>query len=337
MATMQTVFLTGDRRIVLDTRPEPERRPDQVIVDIDLCGICGTDLHAPEMPQVYRGGFVMGHEPTGRISHVGEAVEGWQVGQRVAVNPNGNVCGVCRYCLSGRPNFCRQATMETALGLQMDGALASKMAAFPGTLRAVPDSVDRVAAAWVEPAATALRAVDLAGDLTGATVAVYGGGPIGQLALRIAAHRKPARLVLVEPAPERRRFGAASRADIALDPADALGEIGESTVDAVIECSGSAAARAQALQLLAPGGVLVEAGGGPGGGYDPITVLIKEITVRGSFVYRTEFEGAIDLLARGDLRVDDLTTAVRPVREALDAFASVHSAEVMKVLIGPNG
>ena len=337
MSTMEAVVLTEDRRIVLDTRPEPGRRADQVIVDVDLCGICGTDLHAPDMPQVYRGGFIMGHEPTGRISHVGEAVEGWQVGRRVAVNPNGNVCGVCRYCRTGRPNFCHQATMETALGLQMDGALAPRMAAFPGTLRALPDSMDRVAAAWVEPVATTLRAVDLAGDLAGATVAVYGGGPIGQLACRIVALRQAARVVLVEPAPERRRFGPASHADAALDPAQVLAEVGESEVDAVIECSGSVAAREQALRVLAPGGVLVEVGGGPGGGFDPDTVLLKEITIRGSFVYRTEFEGAIDLLARGDLRVDDLTTDIRPVRKALDAVASLRSAEVMKVLIGPNG
>ncbi|MFG3026117.1 zinc-binding dehydrogenase [Streptomyces sp. NPDC048254] len=334
---MEAVVLGVDRKIVLESRPEPGLRPDQVIVEVDLCGICGTDLHAPQMPQVYRGGFVMGHEPSGRISRVGDAVEGWEVGQRIAVNPNGNVCGRCRYCLSGRPNFCRQATLETALGLQTDGALARQMAVFPGTLRALPASMGRLEAAWVEPTATALRAAVLAGDLKGATVVVFGGGPIGQLACRIAAHRGAGRIVLVEPAPERRRFGPASGADLTLSPAESGAELAESSVDVVFECSGNPAARAEAMRLLAPAGVLVNVGGGPGGGFDPDVVLLKEITIRGSFVYGSEFDDAIDLLARGAVRVDDLTTEIAPVGEALRAIDALRSAEVMKVFIAPNG
>lgn len=334
---MQAVVLNAQREIVLESRPEPELRPDQVIVDVDLCGICGTDLHAPQLPQVYRGGFVMGHEPTGRISAVGDAVQEWQVGQRVAVNPNGNVCGRCVYCISGRPNFCHQATMETALGFQMDGALARQMAVFPGTLRALPAEMGRLEAAWVEPTATALRAAELAGDLRGTAVAVFGGGPIGQLACRIAAQRGADHVILVEPAPERRRFGPASHAALALSPHEAGVRLDASSVDVVFECSGSAAARAEALRLLTPGGVLVDVGAGPGGGFDPDVVLLKEITIHGSFVYGAEFDSAIELLARGDIRVDDLTTEIAPVEEALRAIADLRSAEVMKVFIAPNG
>ncbi|WP_164836101.1 zinc-binding dehydrogenase [Actinacidiphila soli] len=141
--------------------------------------------------------------------------------------------------------------------------------------------------------------MELAGDLNGAAVAVYGGGPIGQLANRIAAHRNVARIVLVEPAPERRRFGPDSHAELTLSPAEVMARLGESAVDVVIECSGNGAARVQGLQLLIPGGVLVNVGSGPGGGFDPDTVLLKEITIRGSFVYGPEFDGAIELLARG--------------------------------------
>lgn len=334
---MQAVVLNAQRKIVLESRPEPELRSDQVIVDVDLCGICGTDLHAPQLPQVYRGGFVMGHEPTGRISAVGDAVQEWQVGQRVAVNPNGNVCGRCVYCISGRPNFCHQATMETALGFQMDGALARQMAVFPGTLRALPAAMGRLEAAWVEPTATALRAAELAGDLRGTAVAVFGGGPIGQLACRIAAQRGADHVILVEPAPERRRFGPASHAALALSPHEAGVRLDASSVDVVFECSGNAAARAEALRLLTPGGVLVDVGAGPGGGFDPDVVLLKEITIHGSFVYGAEFDSAIELLARGDIRVDDLTTEIAPVEEALRAIADLRSAEVMKVFIAPNG
>jgi D-arabinose 1-dehydrogenase-like Zn-dependent alcohol dehydrogenase len=82
----------------LERRPVPTPRADQVLVDVELCGICGSDLHAPDLPQVYRGGFILGHEPAGRIAAVGREVTGWRVGQRVSINPNGDICGVCAFC-----------------------------------------------------------------------------------------------------------------------------------------------------------------------------------------------------------------------------------------------
>src|ERR1700733_1977258 len=110
--TMPAVVLTADRTIALQERPLPSLRPDQVIVEVELCGICGSDIHEAQLPQVYVGDCILGHESTGRISSVGADVADWSAGQRVAVNPNGNVCGVCDFCRSGRPNFCRQATLE---------------------------------------------------------------------------------------------------------------------------------------------------------------------------------------------------------------------------------
>src|SRR6202035_2691525 len=236
--TMPAVVLTADGRIALQDRPRPTLRPDQVLVEVDLCGICGSDLHASGLPQVYRGDCILGHESTGRVAAVGDDVADWAIGQRVAVNPNGNVDGTCVYCRSGRPNFCRQATLETALGLQADGALAPLMAAFSGHLRRIPDELGTLEAAWVEPTATALRAVELAGELAGRTVLVTGGGPIGQLACRLAHLRSPAQILLMEQAPQRAEFAADSHAvPIAPDAAEA--SVGRLEVDVVLECSGS--------------------------------------------------------------------------------------------------
>jgi len=329
--TMPAVVFTADARIALQDRPRPTLRPDQVLVEVDLCGICGSDLHASQLPQVYRGDCILGHESTGRVAAVGDAVSDWAVGQRVSVNPNGNVDGTCVYCRSGRPNFCRQATMETALGLQADGALAPLMAAFPGHLRRIPDELGTLEAAWVEPTATALRAVELAGDLAGRTVLVTGGGPIGQLACRLAHLRSPARIYLMEPAPQRARFAADSHAvPIATD------ETGGVEVDVVLECSGSAAATSAALKLLVPGGILVVVGAGPEPGLDSPTILLKEITVRGSYIYIDEFDRAIDLLATQQVTVADLTTVVSPLADALTAFDALRSGRIMKALITPH-
>jgi threonine dehydrogenase-like Zn-dependent dehydrogenase len=328
--TMPAVVLTANGRIALQDRPTPTLRPDQVLVEVDLCGICGSDLHASQLPQVYRGDCILGHESTGRTAAVGDDVADWVVGQRVAVNPNGNVDGTCEYCRSGRPNFCRQGTLETALGLQADGALAPLMAAFPGHLRRIPDEMGTLEAVWVEPTATALRAVELAGELTGRTVLVTGGGPIGQLACRLAHLSSPAQIFLMEPTAERAQFATDSHAvSIAAE------DYGDLVVDVVFECSGSAAATSTALKLLAPGGILVVVGAGPDPGLDSATILLKEITVRGSYIYTDEFDRAIDLLATKQIEVADLTTVIGPLPDALTAFDALRSGQIMKALIAP--
>jgi threonine dehydrogenase-like Zn-dependent dehydrogenase len=337
--TMPAVMLDDQRRIVLGHRPIPIPRADQVLVEVDLCGICGSDLHSPDLAQVYRGGIVLGHEMSGQVVGLGAAVTGWSVGDRVALNPNGNTCGVCEYCRAGRPNFCHRATMETALGLQTDGGLAPSVAVAPQTLRRLPAGTGRLEAAWVEPTATALRALRRAGDIAGATVLVSGGGPIGQLACRLAAHGRAGRIILVEPADKRRAFADASHADVALTPQEAAAQVsaagGSLRADVVLECSGDATATALALEALRPGGVLVVVGAGHGSGLDPATILIKEITVHGSFTYTSEFDDAIALLGDGRIDVADLTTEVVSLGAALSAFESLRAARTMKVLIDP--
>jgi threonine dehydrogenase-like Zn-dependent dehydrogenase len=330
--TMPAVVLNAEREIAFEERPRPSLRADQVMVEVDLCGICGSDLHSAQMPQVYRGDCILGHESTGHIVAVGTDVAGWSVGQRVAVNPNGNVCGVCKFCKAGQSNFCRQATLKTALGLQADGALAPLMAAFPSHLRTIPPQLASREAAWVEPTATALRAVEFAGEIRGRTVLVTGGGPIGQLACRLANLKSPERVLLLEPAANRADFAASSHAFIiAADEADQS----DGTVDVAIECSGNEAATATALKLLGPGGTLVVVGGGGGGGLDPATILLKEITVHGSYTYTDEFDRAIDLLATGQLAVADLTSVVTPLADTLNAFDELRAGRIMKALIAP--
>jgi threonine dehydrogenase-like Zn-dependent dehydrogenase len=328
--TMPAVVLTKQGRIALQDRPRPRLRPDQILVEVDLCGICGSDLHASQLPQVYRGDCILGHEPTGRVVEVGGNVAEWAAGQRVTVNPNGNVDGSCVYCRSGRPNFCRQATLETALGLQADGALAPLMAAFPGHLRRIPDELGTLEAAWVEPTATALRAVELAGR----TVLVTGGGPIGQLACRLVHLRSPAQILLMEPAGQRAQFATASRA-VSLAADAAQGDARGLGVDVALECSGSAAATSAALKLLRPGGILVVVGAGPDPGLDSATILLKEITVRGSYIYTDEFDRAIHLLATQQITVADLTTVISPLPGALAAFDALRAGRIMKALIAP--
>jgi threonine dehydrogenase-like Zn-dependent dehydrogenase len=340
-AMMPAVLLDERRQFVFGQRPVPTPRRDQVLVEVDLCGICGSDLHAADLPQVYRGGFVLGHEFSGRVLATGDDVSGWSVGERVALNPNGNIDGTCEYCLAGRFNFCHHATMETALGLQSDGGLEPVVVVSPKTLRRVPEGAGRLEAAWAEPTGVALRAVRRAGSIAGKKVLVTGGGPIGQLACRLSSHFGAARIALVEPAQVRRAFAKASHVDVALTPEDAKAQLSSADrtaleADVVLECSGNASATALALQALRPGGALVVVGAGPGSGLDPQKIILKEIAVLGSFTYISEFDEAIELLAAGKVEIADLTTAVTPLDQTLAAIESLRAAETMKVLVDPH-
>src|SRR6201982_3340878 len=89
---MLAMVLTTDRETRLERRPVPTPRDAPVLVAVALCGICGSDLDAPDLHEVYLGGFIMGHEPTGRIAGVGHDVSGWRVGQRVGIQPKGDQC-----------------------------------------------------------------------------------------------------------------------------------------------------------------------------------------------------------------------------------------------------
>jgi threonine dehydrogenase-like Zn-dependent dehydrogenase len=336
MPEMTAMVLTAERRLVLERRPVPTPRADQVLVDVELCGICGSDLHAPDLPQVYRGGFILGHEPGGRIAAVGREVTGWRVGQRVSINPNGDICGVCAFCRTGRFNFCVQATLERAVGLQADGALARQVVISTKTLHAVPDEMGPVESAWVEPAATALRAVRQAGDLTGRSVLIVGGGPIGHLCCRLSRLFGAARVWLLEPSPERRAFSDASGVDRAFDPKRHASDIERLGVDAVLECSGNEHGTRVGLNALAPQGTMIVVGGGAHAGLDPLTILLRELKVHGSFIYVDEFDQVIRLLADSALRVADLTTEIVGIEEAPRAFDLLRDARTMKILISPS-
>ena len=110
----------------------------------------------------------------------------------------------------------------------------------------------------------------------------------------------------------------------------------DATVDVVIECSGNEAATATALKLLTPAGIIVVVGVGRGSGLDPATILLREITVRGSYTYTDEFDRAIDLLATGQLTVADLTSVVAPLPDTLTAFDALRAGRIMKALIAPS-
>jgi len=147
---------------------------DAVIVQVHSCGICGSDVHWVETGRGAHG-HILGHEFSGTIAELGREVDGWRLGQPVAVNPLGG-CGSCRVCRLGLPFLCDRFPN---LGLTAPGGFAELVAVPQKQLVALPDGVDVELGAHAEPLAVALRAVDLAQPAPGEDALVYGLGPIG--------------------------------------------------------------------------------------------------------------------------------------------------------------
>jgi 2-desacetyl-2-hydroxyethyl bacteriochlorophyllide A dehydrogenase len=337
---VRALTVTEDRRLEQSELPDPAPAAGEVAIEIAFCGICGSDLHMLPSPAISPG-TVMGHEFSGRVTALGEGVEGWEVGERVCVLP-GHPCGECLNCKAGKEHLCAEA-MVRGHGLGgRQGAYAERVAVHAETLFRLPDQVSDEHGALVEPLAVGVHAARLAGLDSTAPVCVLGAGPIGvmtALALRAAGHE---RIVVVEPGEHRReRIESLGFTGVPLEGVHTavIEKLEGELPEGVFECAGHPDALGLALELVRPAGTIVAAGVLE----EPVTVnqlllIIKEATIQGAFAYqRQDFEGAIELLASGDIPAAELITEVAPIGRAQELFDELRrpGTEQLKVLLKP--
>jgi 2-desacetyl-2-hydroxyethyl bacteriochlorophyllide A dehydrogenase len=310
-AAMPAAVYMGPGRVEVEQRPVPEPSAGQVLVEIDHCGVCGSDLHL--MVEGWgKPGTVAGHEWSGVVRALGAGVEQWSPGDVVVGGPTPR-CGRCRRCIEGKPSQCEQrgAGVDEHLG----GAFARYVLSDARALRRVPAGLPPRTAALAEPLAVALHAVTSARLVAGDEVVIFGAGPIGALALAALVAGGSHSVTVVEPSPARRqladRLGAArvvAPGELVVFPPWEPERLGDDAVDAVLECSGKKAAMEAGLHQLRRGGRLVLVGAGmEQPTFDANRILLNELEVIGSFVYDADgFERALELLQSGALPVDVL-------------------------------
>ncbi|MGY2745283.1 L-idonate 5-dehydrogenase [Pseudarthrobacter sp. O4] len=315
------VHSAGDLR--LEDRPDPACPAGSVIVDVEYGGICGSDLHyvshGASGLSILADPMVLGHEVAGRVSVLGEGVEGFAVGDAVTVHPAVH-CTDCTECLAGRTNLCPQVTYygSAAHRPHTDGAFASRKAVPGGQLRLLPAGVTTRQAAVAEPLAVAIHAVSRAGGLDGKTVLVNGAGPIGAL-LVAAARRAGARFIYASDLSETslqiaKQMGA--------DEVVLVGSAPLPEVDVAFEASGASRALGGVLAAVRRGGTVVQVGNLAAG---PITaelaaLVFREIDYRGTFRFAGEMTTALEYLADG-LDVEPLLTHTFDAGDVAEAFA----------------
>jgi threonine dehydrogenase-like Zn-dependent dehydrogenase len=317
--------------------PDPEPAPDEVVVAVHSCGICGSDVHNVEHGSA-RPGQVLGHEFAGTVAEAGREAGAWRVGQPVAVNPLGG-CGTCPACRQRLPFLCQRVPN---LGLTAPGGLAELVAVPRAQVHALPDGVDAELGAHAEPLAVALHAIELACPAPGDDALVFGVGPIGLkvvLALRAAG---AGRVVAVGRSPGRRAAAEAVGADVVLDARET--DVAEYAAGAglafqqVYECSGAPDAVPTCVSVLAVGGTLVEVALPRA----PTLLELRPFVSRnlhlvGSCAFSNEnYRQAVDLLSSGALDVRPLVSERVSLSGAPDAFMRLRRPEhLVGVLVQP--
>lgn len=318
--------------------------PGQVLVEVGMGGICGSDLH-----YFNHGGFgavrmkepmILGHEVAGTITAVASDVTRVKPGDRVAVNPS-RPCGTCKYCFEGWPNQCLDmryygSAMRTP---HIQGAFRNRLVCNASQCHAVADAVSMAEAAMAEPFSVVLHGVGRAGSLLGKRVLVSGCGPIGVLAIAAAKIHGAAEVVATDVVDEPLRVARKMGADQVINAASdntwvARNAQDKGSFDVMLECSGNERAMRDGLEVMRPRATVVQLGMGGDVSLPQTLIVAKELTITGSFRFHSEFALAMRLI--NDRRVDLMPVITRtfPMREALAAFRLAGDRRnAMKVLI----
>ena len=338
---MKAIVLRDGDTVTLEDRPPPDTAPGEVLVRPDHVGICGTDLHAPLLKDLFVPDVVMGHEFSGEVVDVGSGVDGWRRGDRVTINPNGDVCGECDQCRAGRPNLCKPTVLGNAVGVHRDGGMAELVSLPPAVLHRLPDAVSGLRGAFVEPLAVTVHLVRVAGFKLGGSAVVLGGGPIGLLTVQVLRRTGASHIAVVEPSPSRREMAARLGADLVIDPGaddpSALFGGDLPAPDHVFECVGIPSGVRTAVAIVKPAGTVAVVGMC----LEPVDMnvrdlIFKEVVVRGSLIYAEEFPLAIRLQQQGAIDVETMTTRVMDLDDYDEAFALLAQPDdSVKILLRP--
>jgi L-iditol 2-dehydrogenase len=336
---MQVLAYRGPNSLVLEKRAPPRAGAGEVVVRVDACSICGTDLRiAAGSHRAYAdaSGRVPGHEIAGTVVEVGDGAEA-TAGARVFVAPNYG-CGRCRACLRGAVNLCET---PRAVGITEDGGFAEYVRlprefVAQRNLLPIRDGADPGAVAIAEPLACALRGSRACRIEAGDVVIVFGAGPIGLLHVALAVLAGAGAVLVCEPNSERRdralAWGAtAGYADGAELPGGA---------DVVIVAAAVPIAQQQALELAGTGGRVNFFAGLPRDRsrveLDTNLIHYKELVVTGTTAStNAECNDALDLIFDGRVDTASLIDARFDLASAREAFELAGSGRALKVVIEP--
>ena len=333
---MRVPIFQGNGGLDYEERPVPQpQAPQDVLVKIEACGICGTDLNILAVPPAHKAntGIVIGHEGIGIVEKIGAGVAGLQPGDRVVIAPR-LTCGRCAYCRRGLDNQC---TNYQTIGTTVDGAFAPYLLAPERALYKISPSVPRDDAAFFEPLSCVVGAVKRAPIQAGDTVLIIGGGPMGLL---FALHYRTlgaGRVIVADVAPYRLEFaqeiGVAAMNVQEQDAAKAIKALTELGADIVVDAVGNQ--MDTAIKCARRGGQIILFGLRPHDSppVNQYTITRYDLTVHGAFVGLHPFAQTIQLLESRRIQPSVLITHRLPLTELAYGVQLMRTQQAMKVMI----
>lgn len=343
MSDIKAAVMTQVGKIEIQKRPKPVIKDDQVLVKIEYCGVCGSDVHYYEHGRigdfVVTGPIILGHEAGGVIVEAGSRVKNVKVGDKVAIEP-GYTCGKCEYCKSGRYNLCPDVIFMATP--PYDGAFIEYVAYPADMVFRLPDNMDTMEGALIEPLSVGFHAASQGGAKPGQTAVILGSGCIGLCTMLALRHMGLRRIFIADMIDVRLNLANKLGAAEAINPGqtDLMAKIMELTggqgADLVFETAGAKVTTQATARLVKRGGTIVLVGMAPDATlpYDLGAVLAKEAAIKTVFRYRNIYPMAIDAVA-GGLPVKNLvsdTFGLDDVEKAIKHNIE-HKAETIKVVI----
>jgi L-iditol 2-dehydrogenase len=342
---MKALLLTKYRSLEIADLPEPTAGPDEVLIRVAACGICGSDVHGYDGSSGRRiPPIVMGHEAAGTIAALGKNVKNFSEGERVTFDST-VYCGSCANCQRGEVNLCdnRQVLGVSCGDYRRAGAFAEFVVVPAHIVYRLPDALSFEEAAMLEAVSVALHAVSLVKIEPGNTAIVLGAGTIGLLllqALRAAGCSRvfisdidPTRLKLAE------QLGATATMPAGPDLAKhVLEQTNGCGVDIAVEAVGINATVTAAIENVRKGGNVVLVGNVSPEVTLPLQkVVTRQIRLQGSCASAGEYPRAIELMSSGAIRVEPLISAIAPLEQGPQWFERLYAREpnLMKVVLTP--
>lgn len=343
---MQALLLKNYMELELTEMPVPEPGPDEVLVRVAACGICGSDVHGLDGSSGRRiPPVVMGHEAAGVVAATGSQVRGLREGDRITFDST-VWCGTCFYCRRGEVNLCdnRQVLGVSCGDYRRHGAFAEYVVVPERIVAPLPDSLSFEEAAMIEPASVAVHAVNLTPVRLGDTAVVVGTGMIGLLVVQALRLAGCGRIVAVDVDAARlelaRRFGADELINAReADPVAAVADLTSGRgADVAVEAVGATEPVATAIASLRKGGALTLVGNvTPKIELALQAVVTRQLRLTGSCASCGEYPAVIELVARGAIRVRELISATAPLADGPAWFDRLYRREpnLMKVILKP--
>ena len=326
---MKALKIHGAMDLRIEDYPLEKLSSNQVQISIATGGICGTDLHYYK-----HGGFghiklkepmVLGHEVSGYITKLGSKVTNFSIGQLVSVSPS-RPCNKCQFCLEGNQNHCANMKFYgSAMPFpHIQGAFRETLIA--EDYQCVPaDGLSPEEAAMAEPLAVCLHAIKQAGNIFGKKVLITGSGPIGTLSVLSARRAGAEEIFVTDISDQALKFSSSVGADKVINTAKNYNQIEKFQVnkgffDLAIECSGSASGINDAIKSLKPKGTLIQLGLGGDILMPLVSVTTKELNLKGSFRFHSEFALAVKMMKKKLIDVKPLITHSIPFLNAEKGF-----------------